>query len=198
MAARISAFGLRLFLATRHSPLVTAFGVYHARVRPSPSRAPLPAFPPSHFACVSPLVTAFVNWFIFLPEATDNRSGGVWAARLIVSVHGCPHFDLCLFLATRHSPLVTAFEVRHAGDGARPSLRQAQGRLWPWSKPARASPVPPLSNVACRAFILSPLDVILSPFAAAQGKLLEGPRQFADVGEQSELWGFFAQNAGSE
>jgi hypothetical protein len=52
------------------------------------------------------------------------------------------------------------------------------------------------------AVILTPSSVILSaakdPFHLTQDKLREGFRQFAGVGEQSKIRGFFAQNTGSE
>jgi hypothetical protein len=77
-----------------------------------------------NLACHSSLVTGHcpfdlrfsesTKWFIFSPGTVDNRSGGVWAARLIVNVPGCPHFRprtsypglRTLRLATGHSLLV--------------------------------------------------------------------------------------------
>jgi hypothetical protein len=77
-----------------------------------------------NLACHSSLVTGHcpfdlrfsesTKWFIFSPGTVDNRSGGVWAARLIVNVPVCPHFRprtsypglRTLRLATGHSLLV--------------------------------------------------------------------------------------------
>jgi len=57
------------------------------------------------------LVTAFAIWFIFSPDAADNRSGGVWAARMIVSVLGCLHFRPLPPSVSCHSSLVTTLYV---------------------------------------------------------------------------------------